>query len=138
MRHAAHSRRVAKMCRDALAERAITTDPARLTQIDRRIMQIDDAQIALEAKLQDPRLSEEQRIADGYRLVRPLLTSAGDLIARYHWIPESAMPVRGSSIIILSAFAAERAVVLARSVIAHFPALLQMPSITISARTSTL
>lgn len=76
--HAAHLQgRVAEMRRDALAERAVTTDPARLTQIDRRITQIDDAQIALEAKLQDPRLSEEQRIADGYRLVRPLLDQRG-------------------------------------------------------------
>ncbi|MCK6443156.1 pesticin C-terminus-like muramidase [Elstera cyanobacteriorum] len=76
--HAAHLQgRVAEMRRDALAERAVTTDPARLTQIDRRITQIYNAQIALEAKLQDPRLSEEQRIADVYHLVRPLLDQRG-------------------------------------------------------------
>lgn len=76
--HAAHLQgRMAEIRRDALAERAITTDSARLAQIDRRIAQIDDAQIALEAKLRDPRLSEEQRISDGYRLIRPLLDQRG-------------------------------------------------------------
>lgn len=50
-------------------------DVAFQIQLNRRLAEIDQTQAAIKAKLSDARLSEEQRIADGYRLLNPLLDS---------------------------------------------------------------
>lgn len=72
--HSAHlQQRISQLRRDAFYERANTTDSARIAQIDARLTEIDRVDAAIGAKLSDTRLSEEQRISDGYRLIRPLL-----------------------------------------------------------------
>lgn len=72
--HSAHlQQRISQLRRDAFYERANTTDPARIAQIDARLTEIDRVDAAIGEKLSDIRLSEEQRISDGYRLIRPLL-----------------------------------------------------------------
>ncbi len=75
--HTAHlQQRLAHMRRDALAERAnpaIANDPVRLAQVEQRLDKIDQTEVAIRDKLTDSRLSEEQRVSDGYRLIRPIM-----------------------------------------------------------------
>lgn len=68
--------RLADMRRDALIERsnpAIANDPVRLAQVDRRLHQIDETEVKVWEKYEDGRLSEEQHVSDGYRLVRSIM-----------------------------------------------------------------
>ncbi len=77
--HSAHlQQRLAQMRRGVVAAQsnpANAADAALQMRLSGRLAEIDQTQTAINAKLSDARLSEEQRIADGYRLLNPLLDS---------------------------------------------------------------